>query len=239
MAYKFSDSIEHFCFTNLRNLVPCYRFVKNKKKMKDKRTNEVSFSIASVSFGDFKMDDEGASFTRHDAELDVMYRTMENYLTCLNDDPRSLGYIAFPLWNSISREEPGWLKDVIHEGEHSSCLLIALKEKNKLVATVTFDDIPKLLERLSSLAAPHGVNITDWNVPVGKVARRWWPEGMILEDNMWLVPIEQLIDLATINMVGSNRFILGGKKDDQKRCRLNYLNEHAVGRFCESIKNNA
>ena len=74
---------------------------------------------------------------------------------------------------------------------------------------------------------------------MGKAARRWWPEGMLLEDNMWLVPIEQLLDLATINVVGSNHFILGGKKDDQKRCRLDYLNEHAVGRFSESIKNNA
>ena len=241
MAYRFSNTIERFCFNHLNPMVTCQPFILNKKKTKDKYSNEVRFSATACSYRNFRIIGETAYVERYEHELNVVYKTMENYLTCLNDDPLSYGYIAFPLWTSISREKSGWLKDIFCTDEQRaalpSSLLIALKEKDKLVATIAFNNMPKLLERLNNLAAPYGANITDWNIPDGKAACSWWPEGMILENNFWLVPIEQLIDLAIVTKVGSNRFILGGKKNDQKRHRLNYLKEYTSVSCPECIRN--
>ncbi len=244
MSYRFTDPIEQFCCENLDDMVR-YPII-NEKKTRDNRTNDVRFRVLTARIpGYHKVKYDPAYMERRGNstcfDLDIAYETMENYLTCRNDDPTSLGYVAFPLWTDMTREQHGWLKNISRSDDRHArppySLLIALKENDKLIATLAFENLPKLLDRLSQLTAPYGLNIAEWNIPTGMDARRWWPEGMLLEDNLWLVPIEQLIDLATVTIVGSMNFHLSKKKNEQKRHRLNYLRENADREFTDCIQN--
>ena len=104
------------------------------------------------------------------------------------------------------------------------------KSQERPFMTMTFTDFPELKRRLIRYGAENEMNLLDFTtIPVGEEAWKYKRGELVFTGNMWMVPLELLIDIARIILIGDPpEFINNGsctKKMQEQR--YEYLRDHA------------
>ena len=134
------------------------------------------------------------------------------FLFRIYDKETPSGTLPFALWSSKTRQNYGWLIRILFpecfytEGQdiHSvqpMALVYVLAAYQNAFACVAFENIPALKERIISLAKNAGFDL-ETGVPLGEDAAAWNPEGLIIREAVWYIPLSTLDDLATVTMIG-------------------------------------
>ena len=175
----------------------------------------------------------------------------------VNDLP--CGTIGYPLWSKTmdminggtqyTRDCYGnlkrWMEPSVEDrSSRPLCMIHFLEtiemddqtgqEKARYFAAIAFEDVPKLLARLTEYLKPFGLDLDDWDtIPVGQEARTLRIDGLFLQGNMVQVPLSVLSDLATVTMIGDEPEIYETGRCSAKvqHARLEYLKELANGRW--------
>lgn len=157
---------------------------------------------------------EGTSFEVQEYLIGgVEVKTTWNYLAATYDRENESGTIPVALWSSETRSNPGWLPKLLHperyevDGEipvavQPHTILFILAAYENAFASIAFEDVPALLDRLRSLARGAGVDLDD-GIPYGEQAQDWSPENMVLFGNMWPVALSDVQDLARVTLIGT------------------------------------
>ena len=259
MTHSFNDAVntgqqgEAFCFENLSSLLSRY-LVLSKTMCTQEHIEGGDYRILALLPSDEELTElpdwlpdkdlsrRAIPMTMYEGGVEV--KTINNFLTRNNDNDEPSGTIGFELWSNANRNDPGWLYALCHpkaqrvrSKENKSvfpstqplALLFALKHLGSLIAVISFEDIPGLLDRLFDIAFECGVDLHKWNVPVGKAAEGWQPLNMLLIQNMWHVPFEKLADLASVTMVSEGIIVPKSEHDILlQHSRLDYLKKAAM-----------
>ena len=160
-------------------------------------------SAENVEGKDFtaSLGDQGAGGI---TEVPVEVKTVRGFLFRTNDHKERSGTIGFELWKSNKRKTPGWLLQMLHpDGKKAvrpDVLVFLLIAYDRVFASVAFENVPALLGRLEKLSGEMGFSLQD--VPMGDSAADYMlPSGLLIE-NMWMVPLEKLQDLAYVVLIG-------------------------------------
>ena len=86
------------------------------------------------------------------------------------------------------------------------------KMKKRPFAAITFTDFPELKRRLIKYAADNEMDLLDWkSIPVDKDAWKYQRGELVFTGNMWMVPLDRLVDIARIIIIGDPpRFFRNG-----------------------------
>lgn len=111
-------------------------------------------------------------------------------------------------------------------------------QNGKYFASVAFEDVEKLLNRLIKYALLYGLDLTNWeSIPVGKQAKEFSIPGLIFQGNMWHVPMEWISDLATVTLIGDGPDFCGPINSIQmQHKKYEYLQTLAAGRWIPQLK---
>ena len=142
----------------------------------------------------------------------VEVKTTWDFLAKTYDHEECTGTLPFALWSSSSREHPGWLLKMLHPERYTHpgetlnavqphALLYILAAYENVFASIAFENIPMLLNRLRGLANAANVDLDD-SIPLGQQAQTWAPDNILISGNMWLIPLINLQDLATVTLIG-------------------------------------
>ena len=139
---------------------------------------------------------------RTDAAVEV--KTVRGFLFRTNDSEEQTGTIGFELWKSQKRKTPGWLLQMLcpdgKKAVRPDILIFLLIAYDRVFASIAFEDVPALLDRLEKLSGETGFSLHD--IPAGDPAADYMlPSGLLIE-NMWMIPLEKIQDLAHVVMIG-------------------------------------
>jgi len=137
-----------------------------------------------------------------DAAIEV--KTIRGFLFRSNDNNEESGTIGFELWKSDKRKTPGWLLQMLKpDGKKSvrpDILMFILVAYDRVFASVTFENVSALFERLEQLSGEMDFSLHE--IPVGEQATGFTiPSGLLIE-NMWMIPFGKLADLAHVMIIG-------------------------------------
>ncbi len=77
-------------------------------------------------------------------------------------------------------------------------------------ASIVFEDVEALIDRLIGFASPFGLDLLDWDkIPVGEEAKNFRIPGLYFQGDMWHVPMSVVGDLATVTIIGDGPDICG------------------------------
>ena len=189
-------------------------------------------------------------------------KTISNFLFRTNDMNELSGTLPFELWAKKDRKDYGWLLAMLYPN------LRYIPEDNQPIhavqpvlfsfllvsylgpfACVMFEDFPALAERLSELAQEKGFQLAPRSeeypqgVPAGEEASLWLQNDPYIIENMWHIPLERLVDLATVTMIGGMPLLkhstsINAETDGQyiglQQARYNYLLQHSKQRAIPS-----
>ena len=177
-----------------------------------KHLNELIMSVAFDAIDTSAEKIEGKDFiassvdqeTGEIIEAAVEVKTVRGFLFRTNDNEATYGTIGFELWKSEKRKSLGWLLQMMMpDGKKSiqpEILVFLLIEYDCPFASIAFTDVPALFNRLRQISTDIKFDLN--NLPVGEQADSFTiPDGLLIQ-NMWMIPLEQLEDLAHIVMIG-------------------------------------
>ena len=126
-------------------------------------------------------------------------------------------------YDVYSRNKHGWLRRVFQpEWKPSSAEPMILEfvlecwddhGGKRPYASIAFTDFPALKRRIVAYGKENGLDLTNWeSIPVGKAAENFACGDLIYRDNVWFVPLDLLVDIAEIVIIGdAPRFYKNGK----------------------------
>ncbi len=128
------------------------------------------------------------------------------------DSENPTGTLPFALWANEKRSKPGWLLRILYPDQYleedqainsvqPKALVFVLAAYQNVYACVSFSDIPALKERIETIAGQAGFCLAT-DVPCDENAENWIPQGIILNQSVWYIPLSQLEDIATVTMIG-------------------------------------
>ena len=192
--------------------------------------------------------------------VELKTRTYQQ-LVWRDDNDYDCGTIQFAIWNSYANEsirthlgslykmfyprEPEEGRKVTEVTPHVY-MEILLDANKRPFACIAFEDFPALRNRLIELASKHGIPldregfkaIPRWEI--GKDPNVWANQingnryrNKILITEMWHVPFSDVVDLATITMIGETPEVIreGVRVPvEMQKKRLAFLEEHSHGR---------
>ncbi len=237
MSTIFNDASVKACYNKLFNRLTVSETQLSIDEQKNKVKFRIGGSIPVTTTVKTLMNPEGETVKLKHAgayrEGYVDYKEIDDFLSndCECRDP-SMGIIGFDLWSSADRINPGWLYYLFRQRTKPIALLFALKQNDKPIATVAFEDIEALQKRLSLLAKFDGFDIDEWNIPTGKLAQQWKTDDATITNTTWYVPLVRLHDLATINFIGDpEAFEAEGENKELQLERYEFLSLVAHGYF--------
>lgn len=175
--------------------------------------------------------------------LDVEVKTARDFITRTNDHEEVSGTIGFELWSAESLHHLGWLPKMLNpEDSQTVCpdiLVFLLVAYENAFACVSFENAHALFSRLREIALADGFDLD--HLPVGKQAKAFADSRLDIVENMWLVPLTQIKDLAIVTMIGERPRlrpdIYSGENKKERICttatqraRYNYLQTLSGGR---------
>lgn len=114
------------------------------------------------------------------------------------------------------------------------------KSKERFFASIAFENVDALLERLTEYAADFGLDLKNWDdqIPTGDAAQDFTVPGLLFQGNMWHVPMSVIGDLATVTMIGDDPKIYptGQCSAVMQQSRLDNLKKLAAGRWIPQEK---
>lgn len=158
-------------------------------------------------------------------------------------------------WTGYTRDKHGnlwrWMEPSVDNRSSRPLILahlLACDEYNRVTAekdirffaAIIFEDMNALLERLTEFLGRFGININDWDsIPTGELARRLMVEGLYVQGNMIQIPLQDVLDLATVTMIGDDPILYptGRCSLDLQESRLEYLKKMARGRWIPQVRN--
>ena len=175
-------------------------------------------------------------------------KTVHNYLTRTDDDELPCGTLGFELWEDINRERYGWFVHYSDPAKRNreadagqartravqpALLVYLLCSGDDVFASLVFEDVGALLDALWAKAMRAGMDLNC--LPTGEAAQSFQPVGMMLHDNMWLVPLEDIQHLATVTMIGEKPFLRPDIIAGDKRCTRRTQADRAFSFYLKSI----
>lgn len=137
-------------------------------------------------------------------EKNIEVKTFRGFLFRTNDDEEATGTLGFELWKTKKRKTLGWLpKFLAPDGRKSvqpDILVFLLVAYDRVFASISFLDVPALLDRLKMFSRQNSFNIIA--PPVGEDANNFSLSPGLLVENMWLLPFRMLSDLAHVVLIG-------------------------------------
>ena len=166
------------------------------------------------------------------------FKTIHNFLTRTDDNELPCGTLGFELWEDTERQHPGWLihfldpvkrNQAVDAGQartkavQPAILVYLLCSGDNVFAAVVFENVSELLDFLWAKAAQAGADLD--SLPTGEAAQSFQPAGLMIRDNMWLIPLKEIAHLATVTMIGDKPFIRPTIEDHEKRCSNSTQNQ--------------
>ena len=196
---------------------------------------------------------------------EVKYVGSAQFLPRFGINNRHDGTLGFALWQGTEDLPNGgtdyqrtahgnmrrWMEPSVANNGARPMILICLlgaadinrrtgEARERFFASIAFEDVDGLLNRLIGYAAEHNLDLTDWDnqIPVGAAAQNFTVPGLFFQGNMWHVPVSVIGDLATVTMIGADPQIYptGRCAAEIQYARLNYLKKLAAGRWTQQEK---
>ena len=159
-------------------------------------------------------------------------KTINSFMWRTNDNEDPSGTIGFELWEDASRKSYGWTAKIFNSERFDNArrplsLTILLVAYGSPFASIHFSDINELHERLRQLFHEDDLDNDGYHFdtyPAGKKAASWQQDNPAISDNMWLISLSRIEDLAVVTMIGDmpriRLDIEAGKRKCSKKTQL-------------------
>ena len=144
----------------------------------------------------------------------IEIKTIWNFLLNTLYPDEEYGSLPFALWSNENRDRPGWLIRIMHpENDYEPgqairtvqphTIVFLLAEYENVFASVVFERVPELFERLKIIAQDEGFGLD--HIPCEEEEHLW--SNPNIKNHVWYVPITLLQDLATVTMIADQPMI--------------------------------